>query len=66
LHSLALTANGTVVGWGLWAELGMPKDLKNVIAISAGEFFSVAIVNDVNESVDANNKILDPLTERAD
>jgi alpha-tubulin suppressor-like RCC1 family protein len=44
-HSLALKADGTVVGWGFSAngEINIPPSATNVIAIAAGEGHSVAL-----------------------
>ena len=47
-HALALTANGTVVGWGtnLRGELTIPTTLTNVVQIAVGQYHSVALKND--------------------
>ena len=44
-HSLALKADGTVVGWGFSAngEINIPADATNIVAIAAGEGHSVAL-----------------------
>ena len=48
-HSLALKADGTVVGWGgsfgSGAEIP-PAELSDVVAISAGDFYSLALKSD--------------------
>jgi alpha-tubulin suppressor-like RCC1 family protein len=46
-HALALTANGTVVGWGtnLRGELTIPTTLNNVVQIAVGQYHSVALKN---------------------
>ena len=40
LHSLALTAEGEVVGWGYnaYGQTNIPGGLSNVVAISGGEY----------------------------
>jgi alpha-tubulin suppressor-like RCC1 family protein len=47
-HSLAVRANGTVVGWGdnSYNQSGIPAMLSNVTAIAAGVFHSLALQND--------------------
>jgi hypothetical protein len=44
-HSLALKANGRVVGWGdNWAgQANVPADLSNVVAIAVGSWHNVAL-----------------------
>jgi hypothetical protein len=48
LHSLALTDEGQVVGWGhnWYGETTMPTGLGNVVAIAAGEHGSLALQAD--------------------
>lgn len=43
--SLALRADGTVVGWGLnrYGEVAVPDDLSDVVAIDSGAGFSIAL-----------------------
>src|SRR5262245_64746971 len=38
-HSMALRADGTVIGWG---QLGAPGDATNIVAIAAGYFYYMA------------------------
>ncbi len=45
-HGLALTAEGTVAGWGGTAELKPPSGLSNVISIAAGYGHSLAVRRD--------------------
>jgi hypothetical protein len=44
-HSLALQADGTVVGWGYdnYGQRSVPVGLSNVVAIAAGEYYSLAL-----------------------
>ena len=43
-HSLALTSDGRVTGWGISSAVSnQPPDLENVIAIAAGSGFSLAL-----------------------
>jgi hypothetical protein len=46
-HSLALKADGTVVGWGYDGdgEIDIPVDLTGVMVIAAGGYHTVAILN---------------------
>ena len=46
-HSLALTEDGTVIGWGdnNFGKRTIPPGLKNVKAISAGSDFSLALLS---------------------
>lgn len=39
-HSMALRADGTVIGWG---QLGAPSDATNIVAIEAGYFYDMAV-----------------------
>jgi len=47
-HSLALRADGSVVGWGdnAYGQATPPAGLSGVVAISAGQDFSVALKSD--------------------
>ena len=47
-HSLALKADGTVVGWGdnFYGEITIPAGLTNVVAIAAGGYHSLALKAD--------------------
>jgi alpha-tubulin suppressor-like RCC1 family protein len=45
-HSLALTADGKVVGWGLPERCTPPTDLENVVVVSAGGQHSGALTQD--------------------
>ena len=47
-HSLALKADGTVVGWGDngFGETNIPAGLTNVVAIAAGNYHSLALKAD--------------------
>jgi len=47
-HSLALTADGTVIGWGDdgWNEISAIEGYTNVAAISAADEFSVILLDD--------------------
>jgi hypothetical protein len=47
-HSLVLSADGTVSGWGYndYGEVTAPVGLSNVISIAAGDFDSVALKSD--------------------
>ena len=47
-HSLALKADGTVVGWGdnAYGETTIPAGLTNVVAIAAGADYSLALKAD--------------------
>src|SRR5690348_17108889 len=47
-HTLALSANGTVIAWGydFDGQTDVPNGLNQVVAISAGQFFSVALKSD--------------------
>ena len=44
-HSLALKADGSVIGWGLddFGEIDTPANATNVVAISAGGYHSLAL-----------------------
>ena len=44
-HSLALTAEGRVVGWGRndYGQTTIPSGLSNVVAIAAGGLHSLAL-----------------------
>ena len=46
--SLALKADGTVVGWGVnaYGETTIPSGLSNVVAVAAGEYHSLALKAD--------------------
>ncbi|MBM4023658.1 MAG: hypothetical protein FJ284_15725, partial [Planctomycetes bacterium] len=46
--SLALKADGTVVGWGdnTWGQTNIPAGLSNVVRIAAGEGYSLALRSD--------------------
>ena len=47
-HSLALRADGTVIGWGdnFYGQSTPPTNLTGVIGIAAGEYHSLALKND--------------------
>jgi alpha-tubulin suppressor-like RCC1 family protein len=47
-HSLALRADGSVVGWGdnSFGQIGIPPDVTNIVAIAAGQHHSVALRRD--------------------
>jgi alpha-tubulin suppressor-like RCC1 family protein len=47
-HSLAVRADGSVVGWGSdeFGQLTPPSDLGGVIAVAAGRYHSVALRGD--------------------
>ena len=57
-HNLALTADGTVVGWGKADEgqIDVPQDLTDVIAIAAGHNHSLAVKSDGNVVGWGNNE----------
>ena len=44
-HNLALKGNGSVIAWGnnSWHQTDVPPGLSNVVAIAAGQHFSLAI-----------------------
>jgi len=44
-HSLALTTNGTVIGWGVnnYGDLEIPSGLSNVVAVAAGSYHNLAL-----------------------
>jgi alpha-tubulin suppressor-like RCC1 family protein len=44
-HSLALRADGSVVGWGdnSFGQIGIPPEVTNIVAIAAGQHHSVAL-----------------------
>ncbi|HYG36272.1 MAG TPA: hypothetical protein VEC99_15880, partial [Clostridia bacterium] len=45
-HNLAVTKDGNVIGWGfsVGGNLDIPSELKNPLAIAAGDFFGLALV----------------------
>src|SRR6267378_3330630 len=47
-HSLALLANGTVVGWGdnTFGQINVPLGLTGVVAIAVGDYHSLALKSD--------------------
>ena len=57
-HNLALTADGTVVGWGKADEgqIDVPENLTEVIAIAAGHNHSLAVKSDGTVVGWGNNK----------
>jgi hypothetical protein len=66
-HSLALKADGSVVGWGNdeFGEIDPPTNLTNAIAISAGGYQSLALKSDGSIAFwgDYNGGIIPPDTE---
>ena len=57
-HSLALRIDGSIIGWGPWAERNAwtpPTNLGPVVAISAGKSFSLALKPDGTVRAWGNN-----------